>query len=141
MVVEAQRVAAFVFDALVADATFSAAVGGRIYRDQVPQAATLPAAIVGPIVSSVSLSTVGGLRVWDDVSVDVHLVAAGGSYAPINAAADRADAVLQNRSGTSGGVVIVELVRTAPQLFVENEGGAVFAHIVQTYQTEAHVAP
>ena len=44
--IEGQRVAAFVFDRLAADTGaggVSTLVGGRIYRDVVPQTAVLPA--------------------------------------------------------------------------------------------------
>jgi hypothetical protein len=141
MAVEAQKVAAFVFDALKNDATFSAAVGGRVYRDQVPQAAALPAATV-TLVSSTDSNTLGGTRVLDLVLVDVRVVAAGASYGPINAAADRADVVLQQKSGTNGGVYVVELRRDQTQAFLETEaGGGQFAHLIQTFRTEAYPAP
>jgi hypothetical protein len=140
MVVEAQRVASFVFDTLKSDVTFDAAIGGRLYRDQVPQAATLPAGIVA-VVSSTDSNTLGGVRVFDTVLIDVHLVAAGASYAPINGAADRADAVLQNRGGISGGVVVVELIRQQPNMYLENESGTTFAHLIQSFRTEAFQAP
>jgi hypothetical protein len=140
MVVEAQRVAAFVFDALKADAAFTGAVGGRLYRDQVPQAAAMPSATV-TLVSSVDAVTLGGSRVFDVVLVDVRVVGTGASYGPINAAADRADAVLSNLGGTSGGVTVVELRRDAVQVFVENEpGGSIFSHIIATYRTEAYAS-
>jgi hypothetical protein len=141
--VEAQQVAAFVFDALKADAGaggVNTLLGGRIYRDQVPAAATLPAATVG-VVSSTDWGTLGAVRVLDVVLIDVRVVGAGASYGPINPAADRIDAVLQNRTGTSGGVWIVELRRDQTQLFLENDAGAQFAHCIQTYRTEAHALP
>jgi len=137
MVVEAQKVAAFVFDSLKADATFNAAVGGRLYRDQVPQAAALPAATV-TVVSSTDSNTLGGDRAFGVVLVDVRVVGAGSSYGPINAAADAADAVLQNRTGSSGGVQVVELRRDQTQVYLESESGQTFAHIIQTWRSEAH---
>jgi Protein of unknown function (DUF3168) len=140
MVVEAQRVAGFVFDTLKADSAFNTAIGGRLYRDQVPQAATLPAGIVS-VVAATDVGTLGAVRVMDQVLVDVHLIASGASYAPINGAADRADAVLQNTSGASGGVVVVELRREQTTLYLENESGTTFSHIVQSFRSEAYQAP
>jgi hypothetical protein len=138
--VEAQRVAAFVFDALKADATLTSMLGGRVYRDQVPANATLPAATVG-VVSSVDSSTLSAERVFDMVLVDVRVVTNGASYGPINAAADQVDTVLQERIGTSGGVAVVKLRRDQVQTFIENESGVQHAHIIQTYRTEAHALP
>jgi hypothetical protein len=135
--VEAQKVAAFVFDTLKADAQLTTMLGGRIYRDRVPAAATLPAATVG-VVAATDYGTLGAVRVVSTVLVDVRVVAAGSSYGPINAAADRVDAVLQNRGGTSGGVDVVELRRDQAQLYQEDEAGQVFSHIVQTYRTESY---
>lgn len=134
--IESQRVAAFVFDALKNDPTFAGFVGSRIYRDQVPQAAALPAAIVS-LVSATDSNTMGGVRVFAATLVDVHLIANGSSYAPINGAADRADAVLQNRGGTSGGADVVELRREQATAYLETEAGVTYSHIVQTFRTEA----
>lgn len=137
--IEGQRAAAFVFSALAADAAFSQAIGGRLYRDQVPQTATLPAATV-TLVSSTDMLTLGADRVWASCLVDVRLVAAGPSYSPINAAADRADAVLSHLGGTNGGAQIVEVRREQVMAFLENDAGATFSHIVQTFRTEAYSA-
>jgi hypothetical protein len=140
--VEAQKVVAFVFDALLADTGVggvSTLLGGRIYRDQVPQSAALPAATV-TLVASTDSSTLGGNRVLDIVLVDVRCVAAGSSYGPISAAADRVDSVLQNSRGVNSGVVVVELRRDQTQAFVENEAGTQYAHLIQTFRTEAYAA-
>ena len=137
--VEAQKVAAFVFDALKADPALSTMLGGRVYRDRVPAAATLPAATVG-VVAATDFGTLGAVRVVSMVLVDVRVVTSGSSYGPINGAADRVDAVLQNRRGTSGGVEVVELRRDQAQLYQEDEAGASFVHIVQTYRTEAYAS-
>lgn len=138
--IEAQKVAAFVFDTLKADSQLASMLGGRVYRDQVPQAATLPAATV-TLVSSTSSNTLGADRALDVVLVDVRVVGTGASYGPINPAADRVDAVLQNRRGASGGVWVVELRRDQVQTFLETESGAQFAHIIATYRTEAYALP
>jgi len=135
--IEGQRVVSYVFNALKNDAAFSTAVGGRVYRDQVPQSAPLPSAIVS-LVSDVDVVTLGGRRVHGTVLVDVHLIASGASYGPINAAADRADVVLDQAAGTTGGAVVVKLRRDAAQAFLENEAGVVYAHVIQTYRTEAY---
>jgi hypothetical protein len=134
--IEAQRVAALVFDALKADAALSAMLGGRVYRDQVPAAAALPAATVG-VVSSVDTVTLGGDRVLDTVLIDVRVVAAGSSYGAINPSADRVDAVVQGLGGVSGGVDVAKLRRDQVQAYVENEAGTQHVHIIQTYRSEA----
>lgn len=147
--IEASRVAAFVWSALVADSGLGGvnvllggtpSTPGRIYQDQVPQAAALPAATV-TLVSATDSNTLGGLRVFGAVLVDVRIVGTGASYGTIGPIADRADLVLQNRSGASGGVRVVELRREQVQRFVENEAGAAFSHILSTYRTEAYATP
>jgi hypothetical protein len=143
MAVEAQKVAAFVFDALMADngpGGVATLLNSRIYRDQVPQSASLPAATV-TLVASTDSSTLGGDRVMDIVLVDVRCVASGPSYGPINAAADRVDTVLQNSTGVKSGVVVVELRRDQTQAFLESESGTQFAHLIQTFRTEAYATP
>lgn len=144
--IEGSRVAAFVWSALVADSGAGGvntllggtpSTPGRIYRDQVPQAAALPAATV-TLVSATDANTLGGDRVFGAVLVDVRVVGSGASYGTITPIADRADLVLQNRRGTSGGVQIVELRREQVQSFVENEAGTAFTHILSTYRTECY---
>lgn len=136
--IEGQRVASLVYDLLTADTGPSGVntlVGGRIYRDRVPQAAGLPAVTI-TLVSSVPTNTVGGRRVFQNVLVDVRVVNDGAAYA--NAIADRVDAVLQNVGGSKSGVTVVELVQDAVQAFVEDDAGKSYAHIVATYRTPAY---
>lgn len=136
--IEGQRVASLVYDLLVADAGaggVNTLVGGRIYRDRVPQAAALPAVTV-TLVSSVPTNTIGGVRVFSEVLVDVRVVTDGTVYG--NAIADRIDAVLQNVGGTKESVRVVELVQDAVQAFVEDDSGKSYAHIIATYRSPAY---
>jgi len=139
-VIEGQRVASFVWSALTADAGaggVNTLLSGRIYRDIVPQAAALPAATV-TLVSSTDSNTMPGNRAFGNVLVDVRVVGSGASYSPLNPIADRIDAVLQNKGGVNGGVVVVELRREQTQAFIETESGASFAHLIQTFRSEAY---
>lgn len=136
--IEAQRVASLIWDLLTADTGASGVntlVGGRIYRDRVPQAAALPAITI-TLVSSVPANTIGGRRVFQNVLVDVRIVNDGSVYA--NAIADRVDAVLQNVGGTKETVRVVELVQDSVQAFIEDDSGRSYAHIVATYRTPAY---
>src|SRR5262245_54730301 len=102
---ESQRVAAFVWQRLTADAGaggVNTLLGGRIYRDVVPQTAALPAATVTVVYGTPS-NTLGGIRVFEDVEIDVRVIGSGTSYSGINPIADRVDTVLQNIDGTNGG--------------------------------------
>jgi len=141
MVLVPQQIMDFVFDTLAADATFSATVGGRIYRDRISATAALPAAIVGPIVAAPPGNTVAGDRVVTNVQFDVHIVGDGASYGPINPAADRADVLLQGRTGTNNGVHIGKLVQFDARYYPEDEAGKSYVHIVQTYSTPAYPLP
>ena len=135
--IEAQRVASLVFDLLAADTGAGGVhtlTGGRIYRDLVPQTAALPAVTV-TLVSSTPANTVGGRRVFQNVLVDVRVVAAGSVYA--TTIADRVDAVLQNAGGVKDAVNVVELVQDSAQAFVETDNGKTYSHIVATYRTPA----
>lgn len=140
--IEAQRVARFVRAQLVADVGaggVNTLLGGRIYRDQVPQAAALPAATI-TIASAVDTNTVGGRHVWQGVLVDVRVVGEGADYGPINAAADRVYTVLQGAGGLQVDAQVVKLRREAVQGFVESESGKSYTHLVQTFRTEAYPA-
>lgn len=143
MALEGQGVAAFVWTTLMADAGpggVSTLLGGRIYRDQIPQSATLPAAFVF-CVSGTPAETLGGVRVVARVLIDVHLVAAGTSYGPINPAAARVDALLQERSGVHDGVVVVKIGRLQELPYPENEAGVGYRHLNLPFKTLAYAAP
>ena len=135
---EGQRVASLVFDILAADTGaggVSTLVGGRIYRDRVPQSAALPAVTV-TLVSATDTNTMTGRRVAQSVLVDVRVVTSGTAYP--NAIADRVDAVLQNTGGLKETVRTVELVRDAVLAFIEDDAGASYAHLLSTYRTPAY---
>lgn len=136
--IEGQQVAGWILDQLVADAGaggVNTLLGGRIYRDRVPQSAALPAATI-TLVSHVDESTLGGRRVFAVTLTDVRVVGDGTAYQ--NTVAARVDTVLQNASGARNGVTVVELRRDGVQAFVEDEAGKSFAHVIQTYRSEAH---
>lgn len=138
MALEGQQVAGWIYDTLVADSGVGGVntlVGGRIYRDRVPQSAALPAVTIS-LVSHVDTNTLGGLRVFANTLVDVRVVGDGTSYQ--NTIAARIDTVLQNARGTRNGVTINELRRETVQAFVESEAGKSYAHIIETYRTEAY---
>lgn len=138
MALEGQQVAGWVFDTLKADAGaggVNTLLSGRIYRDRVPQAATLPAATV-TMVSHVDENTMGGRRVFAVTLTDVRVVGDGTAYQ--NTIATRVDTVLQNAAGARNGVTVVELRRDGVQAFIEDEAGKSYAHVIQTYRTEAH---
>ena len=138
MALEGQQVAGWVYDTLKADAGaggVNTLVGGRIYRDRVPQTVPLPAVTV-TLVSHVDTNTMGGRRVVAGTLVDVRVVADGTDYE--NAVAARVDTVLQNAAGARNGVAIVELVRDGVQAFVEDDAGKPYAHVIQTYRSPAY---
>lgn len=136
--IEGQRVASLVYDLLKADTGaggVNTLVGGRIYRDIVPQAAALPAITIA-LVSATDTNTIGARRVFQSVLVDVRVVNDGAAYA--NAVADRVDTVLQNVGGLKETVQTVELRREQVQAFLENDAGRVYSHVIGTYRAEAY---
>lgn len=136
--IEGQRVASLVFDLLVADAGaggVNTLVGGRIYRDLVPAAAVLPAVTI-TLVSATDANTLGGLRVFQNVLLDIRVIGDGSLYQ--NAIADRIDAVLQNVGGLKSSVRVNELRREQVTAFVESDNGKLYSHIVASYRSEAY---
>jgi hypothetical protein len=138
---EGQAVAALVWTALAADTGpggVSTLLEGRVYRDRVPQAAPLPALVVGA-VRWVPTNTMSGRRVAVQAYLDVHLIAEGGSYESINPAAFRADVVVHGLAGSDSGVNVVKLENVGPdQAYPEDDSGKSFRHIVLSYRTPAY---
>lgn len=138
MAIEGQQVAGWIWDTLKADAGaggVNTLLGGRIYRDRVSQAASLPALTI-TLVSHIDENTLGGNRVFANTLTDVRVIGAGTDYQ--NAIAARADTVLQSARGTRNGVTVVKLRRTDVQAFVEDDSGKLYSHVIQTYRSEAH---
>lgn len=141
--IEAQRVVKWVYDTLAADTGAGGVhtlLSGRIYRDQVPRTVQTWPALVASLVSAVSTNTTGGRRVFETVAVDIHFITQGGDFTAINAAADRADTVLQNAGGAANSVTTVELVRTDVRAYLENDEGQTWAHLVASYSTPAYAS-
>lgn len=138
MAIEGQRVASLVYDLLKADTGaggVSTLTSGRIYRDRVPQTASLPAVTVS-LVSATDTNTLGGRRVFQNVLVDVRVVNDGTVYS--NAIADRVDTVLQNIGGLKETIHVNELRREQVTAFIEDDAGKSYAHIVASYRSEAY---
>jgi hypothetical protein len=113
---------------------------GRIYQDEIPQAAVLPAATVG-LVAAPPTSTLGGVQVLSTVDVDVRVVTAGTSYTPIVPIARRVHVTLQGAAGTSGTTYAYKLAKRDERRIAERDAGAAYRHLIATYRTEAHAAP
>ncbi len=137
MALEGQQVAGWIYDQLVADAGaggVNTLVSGRIYRDLVPQTASLPAITI-TLVSHVDTNTMSGRRVFAETLTDVRVVGDGSAYQ--NTIAARVDTVLQNAAGSRNSVHVVKLRRDGVQAFIESESGKTYAHLIQSYRTEA----
>jgi hypothetical protein len=140
MALEGHDVCTLVWNRLTADAGaggVNTLLGGRIYQDQIPQAATLPAATVG-LVAAPDANTLGGVHVLSIVDVDVRVVASGTSYGPIVAIARRVNAVLDGFTGLAGESYACRLRRIDFRRLPEDDAGASFRHLIGTYRTEAH---
>lgn len=114
-------------------------VGGRIYRDLVPQQAALPAVVLST-QSAVDGTAIGGRRVVTTIVLNVRVVGEGATYATVQPIADRVDTVLNNATGTQSTVTIGKLVRESVEQFLEVSDGVTYADIVQLYRTTAYAA-
>jgi len=149
MALEGHDVCALVWDLLVAD---SGAGGGntllggtpttpgRIYQDQVPQAASLPAATV-VLVAAPDTLTLDGTHVLSSVQVDVRVIGSGTSYSTIVPIARRVDVVLAGAAGTAGETYSYRLGRIDLRRSPADDGGVSYRQIIATYQTSAHPTP
>ena len=137
---EGRRVARYVFTLLAADTGpggASTLVGGRIYARRAPQSVVLPALVVQQ-VSSVTVTTLGGVRVFANNQTDVRAIFDGGNTGQMVAIGDRVDAVLQGAGGLQDGARVVKLVKTDELEMDTDEAGKPYAHLIQTFGTPAH---
>lgn len=120
---EPLRALQWVRTTLAADAAFTAACPGGIWRGVAPQGTPPPYCVLS-IQSGMDLATLNGNRVWNDALILVKVVGPPGLTVggvplevQMQTAADRVDALLHKVTGGYGGSVIVESVReSAPSL-------------------------
>ena len=140
---EAQRVCRFIEKRLTADNGVGGVhtlVGGRIYRDRLPQGKPRPAVTIA-VVNADDFNSYDGAHVSADIEIDVAVRGDGEDYAPFNTIAARVFTVLQEASGVEEGVYVVQLRRTSVNPYQTTAAGnLVFSHIVQTFFTEAEPA-
>lgn len=140
MALEGHDVCTLVWNRLTADSGaggVNTLLGGRIYQDQIPQAAALPAATVG-LVAAPDSNTLGGVHVSATVDVDVRVVASGTSYGPIVAIARRVNVVLAEFTGTAGESYSCRLHRIDFRRLPEDDAGVSYRHLISTWRTVAH---
>lgn len=118
---------------LSGDATLNTAVGGRIYGYVAPQDAAFPV-VVYQQQAARDVQGVGPARIMATMLYIVKVTGQTGSFASIEAAANRIDAVLQAASGTNVRGRVVACVREAPFSLVENTPNGQYRHLGGMYR-------
>lgn len=143
MTVGAEHYAAdrFLRDTLAADATIAAAVGTRIYVDQVPQGTALPYVLIayqgGGDVTILGYQRIMVRGIWS-----VKLVAQASSYAAavgsttMRAVAQRIDALLHGSEGSNADGQIASCVRTEAIRYPEVDSGVEYRHVGGRFRLE-----
>jgi hypothetical protein len=143
MALLANRAGVFIIAALVADTGgggVSALVDGRIYRDMIPQDVNAYPAIVVQNLSATPVAANGTHRVLSSDLWLVKVIGQGESHVPLTTIGDRVDAVLQGRSGTTGGVHIPPLNLESSLAYSELEGAKRWTYLDLTYRAFPHAA-
>lgn len=137
-----ERLMRSVYGRLVGDAALNGplGLGQRVFRDLAPPETSFPLALLS-VASSVDMTTLSGVHVWQDVVVQVKLTMRGADRGPLVPLAERVAALLDGYGITAEGVVVVKLRRTLspPQPIETTAGGQMYAHVNQQFRTE--VAP
>lgn len=119
----------WLYDTLSADATISAAVNSRIYRNVAPVGATFPY-IVMQYVSGTDVYAMGGIRVISSVVVIVKAVGSASQYAALVSLADAIDAAI---SGAINGQAVLSCLRLTALDYEEERDGVRYHHIGGQY--------
>lgn len=123
----------WLYTVLSGDAVLSAAVGGRIYGYVAPTGAALPYVIYQQQAGR-DIAGVGPARIMSTFSYIVKCVAKGNSFAGIEVAANRIDAVLQAASGSNVRGTVIACVREAPFALVESTDTGQYRHLGGSYR-------
>ena len=113
---EPLRALQWITTTLTNDATFTALVPGGVWRGLAPQGTPTPYCVLS-IQSAPDLLTFNGVRIWNDALILVKVVGPAAQALALQSASDRVDALLDHKSGASGGSTIFACVReSAPSV-------------------------
>ncbi|MBI4496313.1 MAG: DUF3168 domain-containing protein [Chloroflexi bacterium] len=137
MGIESLRIDAWLYSVLSGDATLVSALGGtKVYSDLAPQDAALPYVVFGQQAPH-DVMGVGTARIMVTNVYQVKVVGQGGSYQPLQAAADQVDALLHAASGTASGGTVLACVRDAVIRYTETDDGVQYRHVGGLYRITA----
>lgn len=126
----------WLYSVLTGDAGLNTVVGGRVYSYVAPQGAAMPFVIYQQ-QGAHDVAGVGPVRIMASMLYTVKVVGEGASFAAIEAAANRIDAVLQAASGSNVRGVVVSCVRESPFSLVESTPQGQFRHLGGIYRVYA----
>lgn len=115
------------------DSTLNTAVGGRIYSYVAPPGATFPHVIYQNQAAR-DVRGNGPQRIMANMLYTVKVIGETTSFASIEAAANRIDAVLQAVSGSTVRGVVVACVREQPFSLVESTPSGQYRHLGGVYR-------
>jgi hypothetical protein len=137
----------WIYGTLAGDATLAGLVGARIYNTRRPSDGALGLGalpcVVFQLQASNDLMVVGATRVWSRLTYVVRGI--GEPLPPsyegtLRSVADRIDALLHGKSGSSGAGVVWSCVRVRPFQMAEVPpalGGREFRHLGGVYEVQA----
>lgn len=141
--IAADRAIDLAYVRLSGDSTLSSLVGARIGREPIMPVAVglarFPYLSLG-IQANTPLGTLSGTRVWENTVVRVSIwVTAGQGEGTMRQISDRADTLLQEYGGATGGVRVVKFrLIEGPTDLVEDDEEGQKLHRVLLYRTESH---
>lgn len=118
---------------LSGDSTLNTTVGGRIYAYVAPPGATFPLVIYQNQAAK-DVRGNGPQRIMANMLYTVKVIGETTSFASIEAAANRIDAVLQAVSGSTVRGVVVACVREQPFSLVESTPSGQYRHLGGVYR-------
>jgi hypothetical protein len=146
-VAESARARSWIWQTLANDTTLAngsppstPGIGKRIHNGRAPQGEKFPLVIMQLLSPGNDLIVVGGQRIWSDMLWLVKVVNEGTSTAPIEASADRIDALLHTKNGTVVGGVVHVAVRERPHELPERTDGVDYVNLGGEYRVKASVA-
>lgn len=134
MTIEATRIDRWLFETLTGDAALTAAVGSRVYSDLAPDKAAMPYVVFSMQTADRDVQGIGTERFLVQPVYLVKAVGAGVSYEPLEAIADRIDAVLQGGAGSVTGGLIHACIREQMVRYPEVDAGQQFRHLGGLYR-------
>jgi hypothetical protein len=125
----------WLYTVLSTDAQLVAVVGTQIYADVAPIDATYPVVVYSSQANH-DVSALGAKRIFNSAVYQVKVIGQVASYGPLRVPANRIEALLHGKSGSTPDGTVISAVRESFVRYSEVDNGLQYRHLGGLYRLQ-----